>query len=85
MFVVEATNLLKNVACPICKKVARISNGSPFRIFKAADLHEDCPNKDCKLFYEKLNAHFMEFETGKIDKPALVALLDYFREGNAAE
>ena len=84
MFVMEATNLLRNVICPICRKAAQISNGSPFRIFNAADLHEDCPHKECKLFYETLNAHFGEFEKGAIDKTELTAWLDNFREENPA-
>ena len=85
MFVIEAANLLRHIFCPICKKATRISNGSPFRIFNASDLNEDCPNKECKLFYETLNAHFREFETGEIDKPELIAWLDNFREENPTQ
>jgi hypothetical protein len=81
MFVFEATNLLKDVVCPICRKAAQIVGaGSPFRQFNAMELHEDCPNKDCKLFYETLNAHLTSFEKGQIGEPELKARLNNFRD-----
>jgi NADPH-dependent 7-cyano-7-deazaguanine reductase QueF len=75
--------LIKGVVCPICRKAAQLSHGSPFREFDAMDLHEDCPNKECKVFYETLNAQFVSYEKGHINEAELKTWLDSFRVRSA--
>ena len=82
MFVLQASQLLRNIICPLCRNGVHIKNGSPFRIFNALELNDECPNKDCKLFYETLNTHFKSFETGQINESELKSWLDNFRAEN---
>ena len=73
---------MKNIVCPVCKKIAQMRHGSPFRTFDPLELLQDCPNKECALFYETMNTHFKELETGQINELELKTWLDNFREAD---
>lgn len=79
MFAYEAAILLKDVACPFCKKSMHLDMGSPFRSFSATDLNDQCDTKECKHFFRELNTQFQAYDAGQISQAELQDWLQKFR------